>query len=81
MESGTIRYGSAGSVTFTTVGHGVLGPLAKETLTAHFATKGGYYGAGHHQGILEMYEQQMEGARVLRDRVAPIAATAPATTA
>lgn len=26
VESGTIRYGSAGSVTFTTVGQGVLGP-------------------------------------------------------
>jgi hypothetical protein len=26
VESGTIRYGSAGSVTFRTVGHGTLGP-------------------------------------------------------
>jgi hypothetical protein len=32
LESGTITYGSAGSVTFKTVGHGILGPSPMKDL-------------------------------------------------
>lgn len=57
----------------------VLGPMAKEALTQHFAARGGYYGAGEtpHAATI-LWEQKAEGLRVLRDRLSSVAAAAPA---